>query len=212
MSSGALELLQMANIWLVMAAIALYQLHLQLHRPPGQRFAEGFPKLLQMASGLPALVNLTLFLCDPDLSAPQLASPVNIFGLAIFNVSAFMVLWCHLTLGRYWSGDLETQPDHKLIATGPYALVRHPLYSSYFALGLGLFAMSGRWQVGISALCYFLAVATRIPREERMLRQRLGKPYLDYAKITGCLVPRLAVTESLKWKRRRIAPPPTSAP
>jgi protein-S-isoprenylcysteine O-methyltransferase Ste14 len=190
-SPQGLGLFQVMNIWLVMGAIALYQLHLQYNRPQGRRFAEGLPKTLQMISGIPALINLAYFMCDPDLSVPHIESAFNVLGLAIFNVSALLVFWCHVTLGRYWSGELETQPDHKLIDTGPYAVVRHPLYSSYVALGLGLFAMSGSWTVGVSALAYFLAVASRIPKEEAMLEQRLGESYRAYARVTGCVLPRL---------------------
>ena len=68
--------------------------------------------------------------------------------------------------------------------------------------GLGMFihydhasqqGLEASWPLvgGVSGLGYFLAVATRIPREEAMLTERLGDSYRAYARLTGCVVPRL---------------------
>ncbi|MBI2718189.1 MAG: isoprenylcysteine carboxylmethyltransferase family protein [Rhizobiales bacterium] len=185
---------RIADIWAVMVSIAIYQLSIQLRRPAGQRFNEGLPKTLQYAAGVPALATLVAFMIDPDWGGPPpvFSGTVPVLaGLTLFNIAALLVFYSHVTLGRYWSGDLETQADHRLIDRGPYRLVRHPLYTSYFLLTLGLFAMTGNWLVGISMLVYFVTVAFRIPKEEAMMAERLGSPYLAYCRRTGCLLPRL---------------------
>ena len=135
--------IQTGDISLVLCAIGAYQLYLQLCTQNGERFEEGMPKLLQYATGVPALIILAVFILDPDI-AEFVQIPThrlfNIFGLVLFNIAGIVILLSHLTLGPFWSGDLETKADHVLVDTGPYRWVRHPLYSSYFLLALGLLA------------------------------------------------------------------------
>jgi protein-S-isoprenylcysteine O-methyltransferase Ste14 len=195
-ASSLLLNIQMGDIWLVLCAIGACQLYLQLYTQNGERFKEGAPKVLQYVTGTPALIILTLFILDPDI-AEFVQIPThrlfNIFGLILFNIAGVVILLSHLTLGRFWSGDLETKTDHLLVETGPYRWVRHPLYSSYFLLTLGLFALSGNLLVGMSMLVYFLTVAIRTPLEETMLVNRLGERYVAYQSRTGQFVPRLTI-------------------
>ena len=130
----------------------------------------------------------------------------NIFGLVLFNVAGIMILLSHLSLGRLWSGDLETKADHLLVDTGPYRWVRHPLYSSYFLLALGLFALSGNWLTGFSLLVYFLTVAIRTPLEEAMLVNRLGERYVAYQRRTGRFLPRLTTNGPRDLRSGRLEP------
>jgi protein-S-isoprenylcysteine O-methyltransferase Ste14 len=133
-------------------------------------------------------------MADPDFTSVVLTridKLIDLFGVVIFNFAGIVILASHVTLGELWSGELETKANHQLINTGPYEWVRHPLYSSYFLLTLGLFAMSGNWLVGVSMLVYFATVAARTPKEEAMLVERLGQRYAEYQKVTGRFVPRL---------------------
>jgi len=186
--------LQLADIWVVLLAVAGFQLSLQLLRPAGKRVPEGAPKTLQLLTGIPALAVLVIFMFDPDLgefASTPLGAAINIAGFMAFNAAGFIIWSCHRTLGALWSGELETQPGHRLIDAGPYRLVRHPLYASYFLASFGLFAMGGGWLLGVMALAYCLALAARIPREEAMMVQCLGETYTAYRKTTGLLLPRL---------------------
>jgi len=186
--------MQTGDIWLVLCAIGAYQLYLQLGTHGGERFKEGLPKVLQYVTGTPALIILAVFIFDPDI-AEFVQMPThrlfNIVGFFFFNAAGIVILLSHLTLGRFWSGDLETKTDHELVDTGPYRWVRHPLYSSYFLLALGLLALSGNWLVGTSMLVYFLTVAIRTPLEEAMLVSRLGERYVAYQGRTGRFFPRV---------------------
>ena len=176
------------NLWVVFASLGGYQLYLQWTLRDGLRFREGVVKNIQMLVGLPALIFLTAYLFDPD-------EPVFIFfhiqyalslvGFLLFNAAAVVILWAHLTLGKFWSGDLETKPNHRVIDTGPYRFVRHPLYSSYLFMTVGLFLVTGNWLVGSAMLLYFLSVAARSWKEEEMMLQRLGEPYEQYMDRTN---------------------------
>lgn len=184
--------LTLADIWLVLGTLAGYQLYLQRNTKSRQRYPEGFVLTLQYLSGIPALGSLVLFLVDPDeVSFVFITLPlfVNSIGLVLFNGAALVILWSHIELGRFWSDQLETLPEHRVIQSGPYAYVRHPLYSSYLVLTTGFFLATANWLVGALMLIYFLAVAARAWKEEAMLITRLGPAYQAYREKTRRFLP-----------------------
>ncbi len=176
------------NIWIVLATLGLYQLYLQVKLKNGLRFYEGAIKNLQFLIGIPTLILLGVYLLDPDeigfvfIHVPH---SLRIVGVILFNGSALIMWWAHVTLGNFWSGDLETKPNHIVIDSGPYRFVRHPLYTSYLIMALGLLLMTGNWLVGNSLFLYFVAVAARSWKEEEMLLERLGVPYEEYMSRTN---------------------------
>jgi protein-S-isoprenylcysteine O-methyltransferase Ste14 len=184
--------LTLADIWLVLGGLAGYQLFLQRNAKRRQRYPEGFVKTLQYLTGIPALGSLVLFLADPDqlsfvfIDLPQ---PVNAAGLVLFNAAAALIFWSHVALGKFWSGELETLSEHRVIESGPYAFVRHPLYSAYLVLTVGFFLATDNWLVGSLMLAYFVAVAARAAKEEEMLVARLGDAYSAYRERTPRFLP-----------------------
>ena len=184
--------LTLADIWFVLGTLAGYQLYLQRNMKSRQRYPEGFVLTLQYLSGIPALGSLILFLVDPDeVSFVFITLPVvvNAIGLVLFNGAALVILWSHIELGRFWSDQLETLPGHRVIQSGPYAYVRHPLYSSYLVLTIGFFLATANWLVGALMLIYFLTVAARAWKEEAMLITRLGPAYQAYREKTRRFFP-----------------------
>jgi len=72
-------------------------------------------------------------------------------------------------------------PDHELIRTGPYRLVRHPVYLSMFLLMLATGLLLVRWPLLLLAIALFIAgTEIRISAEEGLLRERFGKEFEDY--------------------------------
>ena len=184
---------QVIDIWIVLVSFSSYQLFLQIRSHGRNRYQEGLPKVLQIITGIPALLVLAAFMFDPDLPTPQplsLTAGIDIAGLVLFNLAGLLILWSHVSLGDCWSGELETKADHPLVNRGLYRWVRHPLYSSYLILTIGLFLMSDNWRVAAVILIYFLTVASRVEKEEVMMVQTLGTTYLDYQRTTGRFVPK----------------------
>jgi protein-S-isoprenylcysteine O-methyltransferase Ste14 len=182
----------LADIWLVLGTLAGYQLFLQSNAKRRKRYPEGFVKTLQYLTGIPALGSLILFLADPDqLSFVFINLPLflNAIGLVLFNGAALVIVWSHIVLGRFWSGELETLPEHRVVQSGPYAVVRHPLYSSYLVLTIGFFLATANWLVGALMLTYFVTVAARARKEEEMLVARLGPAYNAYRAKTPRFFP-----------------------
>jgi protein-S-isoprenylcysteine O-methyltransferase Ste14 len=192
------------NIWVVLLCLAAHQLLKQMTSKGADRYPEGLAKKLQYAIGIPTLLLLVLFLLDPDFSTAVLFpfSPAfTDIGAAVFDGAAILILSAHVSLGRFWSGELETVTGHRLIESGLYGLVRHPLYSSYFVLTLGMFLMTENWLVAGAMLAYFGAVATRVPREEEMLLLRV-EGYGSYVLRVGRFVPRWQTIFPSETRRR----------
>ena len=70
--------------------------------------------------------------------------------------------------------------------------VRHPMYTAFILLGIGLFFLSGNWLIdGAWLAATGLVIATRMPEEEAMLAEQFGKGYEDYKIRTGRFLPKL---------------------
>jgi len=95
-------------------------------------------------------------------------------------------------LGKNWSLEARTRSDHQLVRTGPYAVVRHPIYLGMLLFLLGLAVAMGHWLQLLVAVPLFLA-GTRIRTnlEDALLKRQFGGEFEDYARTTPALIPRL---------------------
>jgi protein-S-isoprenylcysteine O-methyltransferase Ste14 len=98
--------------------------------------------------------------------------------------------WARLHLGRLWSGSITRKADHHVVDTGPYGLVRHPIYTGLDAAAIALALLSGEVQVMVGAALIILGCWIKARLEERFLREELGEAAYDaYAARTPMLVP-----------------------
>jgi protein-S-isoprenylcysteine O-methyltransferase Ste14 len=98
--------------------------------------------------------------------------------------------WARLHLGKLWSGFVTLKEDHSLVDTGPYGLVRHPIYSGviFAALMTALMRASPAALFGFTLIAVGFSMTARI--EERFLSEKLGVSlYHDYRRRVGMLVP-----------------------
>ncbi len=80
--------------------------------------------------------------------------------------------------------------DHRLVTTGPYRFIRHPIYASFIAIMLLVLPLSANWALGLSGLLLVISIAAvRIPIEEDQLHKRFGKDWEEYRDQTGSLLP-----------------------
>lgn len=110
------------------------------------------------------------------------AVPAALAGIALLH-------WAHKTLGQFFSVNLEFQKEHALVTGGPYAWVRHPMYSAFVLFFAASSVVSANALAGGFALGLVVYIVLRVPAEERMLRDRFGAEYEAYAKRTGRLLP-----------------------
>jgi protein-S-isoprenylcysteine O-methyltransferase Ste14 len=81
--------------------------------------------------------------------------------------------------------------NHQLIQSGPYARVRHPIYSGLLLALIGTALFVGEWRAAFGVLLVFLAHGWKARREEALLAGQFGASYEEYRKPTGSLLPRL---------------------
>lgn len=113
-------------------------------------------------------------------------------GLGLTIAGLAFAAWARDVLGRYWSGRVIIQSSHELITAGPYAYVRHPLYTGLLIAMFGTALVSSELGslVGLPlAIGFFMLKAQR---EERILEAEFGAVYANYRARTGGLLPRLA--------------------
>ena len=98
-------------------------------------------------------------------------------------------LWARVALGANWSGTVTIQQGHELISTGPYALVRHPIYTGILMMMLG----TALTLANVGALVAFaLAIVllwTKLRLEERLMRETFGEEYCAYQRRVKALIP-----------------------
>lgn len=116
------------------------------------------------------------------------------WSLFALTVAAFAFCWwARLHLGRLWSGFVTLKEDHRIVDTGPYGVVRHPIYSGvmFAALTTALLRATPAALVGFGLIAIGFSMTARI--EERFLREQLGaEAYDDYSRRVGMLIPRMA--------------------
>jgi len=145
---------------------------------------------LVMEFALPA--SALLYVINPSwvarLSFP-LPAWLRVCGAALSVVSIALLVLVHRALGRHWSASLRLRDGHEIVTTGPYARVRHPMYTALFGNTLGLMLLSANWVVVLPRLVQYWRLYTRIGGEEAMMIERFGEEYRDYMERTGRLLP-----------------------
>jgi protein-S-isoprenylcysteine O-methyltransferase Ste14 len=93
-------------------------------------------------------------------------------------------------MGKNWSLVARTRADHELVRTGPFAVVRHPIYLALLLYLLSIAAALGHWQQLLIAAPLFLAgTIIRIRDEEKLLREQFGEAHARYVREVPALIP-----------------------
>jgi len=96
------------------------------------------------------------------------------------------------TMGKNWSLVARTRTDHELVRSGPFALVRHPIYLALLLYLLSIAAALGHWQQLIFAIPIYIAgTMIRIRDEEKLLRAQFGEEHARYVREVPALIPLL---------------------
>ena len=128
----------------------------------------------------------------PDLRALQWAEfyslPMALAGAAIATLGAVLAFTARAAIGRNWGPPATRRPDTDLVTSGPYALVRHPIYSGILLLivGTAVGLLPAWWLVAVAAGIYFIHSARA---EERFMAERFPDSYRAYSARTRMLIP-----------------------
>ena len=113
------------------------------------------------------------------------------WSLLALVVAAFAFCWwARLHLGRLWSRLVTLKEDHRVVDTGPYALVRHPIYAGAIAAAWLTAAVRATPAALIGGALFTIGFALTARIEENFLRAQLDSDAFDaYARRTPMLVP-----------------------
>ncbi len=125
---------------------------------------------------------LGLRIVPHDLISYRIGAALTVAGLVF-------AIWARYHLGRNWSGVITLKEDHALIRSGPYALVRHPIYSGLMLAIIGSAIARGNIAAALAIVAMLYAVLRRVRIEESWMSETFGSDYADYKASTPALIP-----------------------
>ena len=102
-----------------------------------------------------------------------------------------VVIWARAVLAGNWSAAVMLKQGHELVRSGPYAVVRHPIYTGGLLALTGTALIDGRIRSAVGVILLAGLLKEKSESEERLLHHAFGAEYARYCKTTGALIPRL---------------------
>lgn len=125
--------------------------------------------------------------------------PHNIFillesvAVALTALGIALAIWARFYLGQNWSSAVTIKVGHQLIRTGPYAWVRHPIYSGMLLATIGTALAHSEPRALLAIALVWLGFWIKSGMEEGFMRKTFGAEYEEYSASTGALIPRLRI-------------------
>lgn len=113
-------------------------------------------------------------------------------GLCVVIAGLAFATWARDVLGKNWSAGAVIRVHHELVMAGPYAYVRHPLYTGLIVALAGTTLVSGECGALLGWVLLTSVFRMKARREERLLEGEFGSGYAEYCRRTGRLLPRFA--------------------
>ena len=188
-------------IWLATWVLAMGRSGPTVSRP-----APGAERLYTVVvnAGFALLVASAFRALGPRLWSLPPSTAWALVGLAISGFG--FCWWARLHLGRTWSWGVTIKQSHRIVDTGPYGLVRHPIYTGVIVAAAATAAIEAR-AVALAGFAFMVAgLSIKARLEERFLAAELGAAtYGAYAARTGMLIPKIRIGTASATRDRHIA-------
>ncbi|MBV9842852.1 MAG: isoprenylcysteine carboxylmethyltransferase family protein [Sphingomonadaceae bacterium] len=119
----------------------------------------------------------------------RLPTPLEWTMVVLLAAGIAFAWWARITLGRLWSARITRKEDHRVIDSGPYRLVRHPIYTGLLLGAIATAGLRGTVLTTIGLPLFVVGYVMKARIEERLLRDSLGDDYEAYAARVPMLVP-----------------------
>ena len=168
---------------------------LLIHRYDPKRQAGGSGRAWDFTFFIAAMVAVLVLqpLLLPVLSfrtAQTWGLVVQIIGMLSILSAVALHVWSRAHLQHFYAERVEVQPEHKVIDTGPYALMRHPIITSFFGIAAGFFLINPAFTT-LAALLYTIWDFRRAAEQEEDLLSYSLPGYAEYARRTPRFLPRI---------------------
>jgi protein-S-isoprenylcysteine O-methyltransferase Ste14 len=114
---------------------------------------------------------------------------VFVLGVALTWLEVAFAIWARIHLGADWSGVVAIKEGQRLVRSGPYALVRHPIYTGILVGFIGTAIAIGELRGLLAIALITTACLLRIRMEERWLLEEFGAEYEQYRREVKALIP-----------------------
>jgi protein-S-isoprenylcysteine O-methyltransferase Ste14 len=112
-------------------------------------------------------------------------------GVAMTALGIAFTFWARIHIGRNWRSRVVIKEQHELVRTGPYASVRHPIYTGLLLALAGTALAIGELRAVLAFALAAVHFVQKAKREERFMSQEFGEEYASYRSQTGMLLPRM---------------------
>jgi protein-S-isoprenylcysteine O-methyltransferase Ste14 len=113
-------------------------------------------------------------------------------GVILTWAGVLFAIWARYHLGRFWSSTVALREGHQLIRSGPYAFIRHPIYTGMLTGILGTALAVGRYRGLVAFVVALGAFAAKSRQEEKLLDAQFGAEFEEHRRHTGFFLPRLS--------------------
>ncbi|MGC2659206.1 MAG: isoprenylcysteine carboxylmethyltransferase family protein [Bryobacteraceae bacterium] len=114
---------------------------------------------------------------------------VGCIGFAMTVLGIAFAIWARFFLGGNWSAMVTVKRNHELVRNGPYAIVRHPIYSGISLAALGTALAVGQVRGFVAVVLSVIAWRMKWGVEEMLMSQQFGEQYADYKRHVNALIP-----------------------
>jgi protein-S-isoprenylcysteine O-methyltransferase Ste14 len=112
-------------------------------------------------------------------------------GITLTFAGAAIAIWARFVLGANWSAKVTVKIGHELVRSGPYAYVRHPIYTGMLLAVIGTAVEIGEWRGVTAIILVAIAFWLKTRREEQFMTREFGDGYEQYRQNTGSLFPKI---------------------
>jgi protein-S-isoprenylcysteine O-methyltransferase Ste14 len=185
------------DIWIVSWVAAAIWANRTLKRPGGGR---ELPYFILEIGGFFMLLSIVSLPSSPLSANPVLAFLATRYWtlptgaawtmVAVASAGFLFCWWARIHLGKLWSGRVTRKEGHHIVDTGPYALVRHPIYTGVLTAAIATAAVKGSTHALIGVGMLLVAYQFKARLEERFLSEELGTAsYAAYRRRVPMLIP-----------------------
>ena len=116
---------------------------------------------------------------------------LSYIGFAFVLAGLETAIWARLSLGQYWSDKVVLKVDHQLVRSGPYARMRHPIYSGVLLGVAGSALVLDQWRGVLAFLLLLTNYTVKAKREDKILAEAFPGNFAEHERNAGFLFPRL---------------------
>lgn len=113
----------------------------------------------------------------------------RVIGVVLTISGVLLSIWARSHLGKNWSSHPAVKENHELITSGPYRLLRHPIYAGMLAALLGSLLCSSNPFWFYFLIVMGVTIVYRVPVEEEIMMRTFPETYPAYKKSTSALIP-----------------------